>query len=120
VKGKRASRQQAVRPPLRRRHPIVWTERALSDLDAIADFIADENRGAAERWAAKLIAVAGTLATTPLAGRRVPEFSRDDLREILVRSYRIVYRVTATRCEILTIFEGRRLFPRDVAPDVEE
>ena len=118
--GKRTREREAARPRLRRRQPIFWTERALSDLEAIADFIANGNPAAAQDWTAKLITVAGKIAATPLAGRRVPEFSRDDLREILVRSYRIVYRVAATRCEILTVFEGHRLFPRDVAPDVED
>jgi toxin ParE1/3/4 len=94
---------------------IFWTDRALSDLDAIADHIARDNSEAAERWVMRLMQVAQKAAIAPLAGRRVPELSRDDVREILVRTYRIVYRVTARRCEVLTVFEGHRLFPEDVA-----
>lgn len=55
-----------------------------------------------------------------MAGRRVPELMREDLREILVRSYRIVYRVDGEFVWILTIFEGHRLLPREikVEPDL--
>ena len=42
-------------------------------------------------------------------GRQVPEFGRKDLRELIVRNYRIVYHLTADRIEIVTVFEGHRL-----------
>jgi plasmid stabilization system protein ParE len=47
----------------------------------------------------------------PLAGRMVPEFQRKDLREVLLRSYRIVYLVGADAIEVVTVFEGHRRFP---------
>ena len=59
----------------------------------------------------KLISMAENLALTPLAGRRVPELGRDDMRETFLRTYRIVYRVAGSRVEIITVFEGHRLFP---------
>jgi len=49
-----------------------------------------------------------------MAGRRVPEIGRDDIREVLKRSYRIVHRVRGDRLEVLTVFEGHRLFPPDI------
>jgi mRNA-degrading endonuclease RelE of RelBE toxin-antitoxin system len=33
---------------------------------------------------------------------------------VFKRTYRIVYRVTEERIEVLTVFEGHRLFPDDV------
>ncbi len=86
----------------------------MADLDAIGDHIARDDPEAAERWVMKLVGTAEKAAGAPLAGRRVPELARDDVREVLVRTYRIVYRVTAKRCEVLTVFEGHRLFPQDV------
>lgn len=51
----------------------------------------------------------------PFGGRGVPELARTDLREVFLRSYRIVYRVAGDDTRILTIFEGhRRLRPADV------
>ena len=105
-------RRKHVRPPF----PIVWTDRALSDLEAISDYIARDSRPAAERWVAKLMAAAERAAMTPLAGRRVPELANNMLRETFLRTYRIVYRVTTDRVEILTVFEGHRRFPQDAEP----
>jgi len=56
-------------------------------------------------------------ARTPLAGRRLPEKGRDDVREVLQRTYRIVYRVRAEQIDVLTIFEGHRLLPGDAVPE---
>jgi plasmid stabilization system protein ParE len=63
----------------------------------------------------KLVAAAERAAAVPLAGRRVPELAREDVREVLLRSYRIVYRLAEHRIEVLTVFEGHRLFPISVA-----
>jgi len=92
---------------------VVWTDRALADLEAIGDVIARDNTQAAEDWVFRLIALAEGAGQMPLAGRRVPEMGREDVRERLLRKYRIVYRVWHDRIEILTIFEGHRLFPED-------
>ena len=51
----------------------------------------------------------------PAFGRMVPERERPDLREVFVGSYRIVYRIRAESIDILTVFEGHRSFPSDVA-----
>ncbi len=57
----------------------------------------------------RLLAAAGRLREFPLSGRVVPEKRRDDVREVFVRNYRIVYRVGADLVEILTIHHGARL-----------
>jgi len=57
---------------------------------------------------------------SPLAGRRVPEIRREDVREVFLRSYRIVYRVMSERIDIVTVFEGHRIFPADVAVEADD
>jgi toxin ParE1/3/4 len=91
---------------------IQWTARALSDLREIDAYIARDNPVAAERWVAKLVAKAEAAARRPHVGRIVPERARADVREVFVRTYRIVYRVRERGIVALTVFEGRRLFPR--------
>lgn len=90
---------------------IVWTERALADLRAIDDYIARDNPAAAERWVGKLIGTAEAAARVPLAGRVVPEKARADVREVLLRTYRLVYRVRDDGIVVLTVFEGHHLLP---------
>ncbi len=104
----------------RRALPISWTDRALSDLDNIGDYITRESEAAAHRGVNRLVAAAEQAAPAPLAGRRVPELGRDDIREILLPTYRIVYLVTNERLVVLTLFEGHRLFPSDIHPPRRE
>jgi plasmid stabilization system protein ParE len=72
----------------------------------IGRFIARDKPGAARRWVEMLRKRA---AERPLAGRPVPELDREDLREVIVRGYRIVYRVSEDLVEVLAVFEGHRL-----------
>lgn len=85
---------------------------ALQDLDAIRRYIALDNPRGAQRWVGRLQARGRAAAETPLAGRVVPELSRDDVREVFLRSYRIVYRVLESEVHVLTVFEGHRLMPQ--------
>jgi toxin ParE1/3/4 len=113
----RQSSPQEDRLRARRPLPVLWTDRALADLEAIRDYIARDNPSAAARWVMRLCQTAEKVGTAPLAGRRVPEFARDDVRELLLRSYRIVYHLSERQVEILTVFEGHRLYPAGVEPD---
>jgi plasmid stabilization system protein ParE len=103
------------RSPPKAPHEIVWTERALSDLRSIDEYIAADDPRAATRWIGKIIAAVELAASAPLAGRIVPEKRQSHIREVLLRTYRIVYRVCPSRIEVLTVFEGHRRFPGDVA-----
>lgn len=42
----------------------------------------------------------------------MPEYPREDLRELLERPYRIIYRITDARIEILSVMHYRQLMPR--------
>ena len=57
------------------------------------------------------------LSHAPLAGRKVPEFSREDIRELIEGNYRIVYQAFSDRLVILTVFEGHALFPMEKVKD---
>jgi toxin ParE1/3/4 len=90
---------------------LYWTETAKDDLLEIQRYIAADNPTAAKRWVRRLRRRARDVCHAPYSGRMVPEFSRDDIRELLAGNYRIVYQVLADRLVVLTVFEGHRLFP---------
>ena len=92
---------------------LFWTETAKQDLQAIRRYIAADNPTAAKRWVEHLRERARNALHAPLAGRKVPEFLRDDIRELIEGNYRIVYQVFADRLVILTVFEGHQLFPEE-------
>ncbi len=90
-----------------------WTDHARRDLLVIGRYIARDNPGAARRWVEQLRERARLAAENPLAGRVVPELGRDDVREVFLRSYRIVYSVGEEAVDVLTVFEGHRLLPKE-------
>lgn len=93
---------------------LVWSAGAIADLEEVADFIALDKPGAARRWARVLVSMAEQAAAMPLAGRRVPEYDRDDVREMIKRGYRILDRVSEERVEILAVVEGHRRLPTNI------
>lgn len=90
---------------------LFWTETAKQDLKAIRRYIATDNPAAAKRWVDRLRTRARNALPAPLAGRKVPEFMRDEIRELIEGNYRIVYQVFEDRLVVLTVFEGHALFP---------
>lgn len=95
-----------------------WSERASRDLEAIGDFIAADNPAAARAWVERLRERALAASKVPLGGRTVPEFGRDDIREVFLRTYRILYRVLRGEVLVLTILEGHRLLPESIVDEV--
>lgn len=91
-----------------------WMPQALRDIDAIRRHIARDNPAAAREWLGKLQSRARTAATAPWAGRVVPEADLPEVREVFVRTYRIVYRVRGDELQVLTVFEGHQLLQMDV------
>lgn len=102
-----------------RKPRVRWTQLSQRDLLAIGAYIAADDPTAARGWVAKLKAKAHAAALTPMAGRAVPELGRIDVREVRVRSYRIVYRVERGGISVITAFEGHRLFQPDDTEDSE-
>jgi toxin ParE1/3/4 len=82
---------------------IIWSQLALERVAEIASWIAAERPAAAERMVAELFGAVKRLARFPESGRQVPEFARPELREVLHRGYRIVYRVAEDHVAVLTV-----------------
>jgi addiction module RelE/StbE family toxin len=96
---------------------LLWTDRARRDLLDIGRFIARDNPRAACAWIERLRGRARKATETTLAGRVVPARADQEVREVFVRNYRIVYRVFEDAVHVLTVFEGHRLFPDDAVSD---
>jgi toxin ParE1/3/4 len=85
-----------------------WTGRARRDLIEIGRYIARDKPGAARRWVERLRSTAKKAAKQPLAGRRIPELGNDNVREVLLGQYRIVYQIQKREIRVLTVIEGHR------------
>jgi toxin ParE1/3/4 len=87
---------------------LVWTSPAVSDLDAIYEFIANDSEYYASSFVEELIQQSEKLMEFPKMGRIVPEYNRKDIRELFFQSYRIIYQISENRILILTVIHGKR------------
>jgi len=92
---------------------LIWSKEALNKLTEIEDFIAEDNIENAIRFIDFLISHSLLIENNPKIGRIVPEFSEPNIRELIIKGYRVVYRIKEERIEIVTVFEGHRLIKRD-------
>ena len=90
---------------------VTWAERARDDLREIHDFIARDSPSAASALVERVIAGSERLASFPASGRVVPELPDLGYREIIVQSYRVIYRYTQDTVRITAVVHGRRLLP---------
>jgi toxin ParE1/3/4 len=92
---------------------ISWTDYALKDLADIGEYISKDSIKYAELVVDKLFQTPTLLETYPLAGRIVPEFNREHIRELISGNYRIVYRVVSDiRIDVLTVHACAKLLPK--------
>ena len=92
---------------------IRWTHEALLRLIEIEDFISQDSADRARKFVDQIIEHAECLSCNFHSGRTVPEISNPDIRELIFRKYRIVYRIKGNNLDILTVFEGHRLLRID-------
>jgi plasmid stabilization system protein ParE len=97
----------------KKRYVLKWTTPAERDLLSTVEFIKEDNVLAARTFGNEIRTKVKRLMLFRYSGRIVPEFMIPTLREIIVRDYRIIYRLIPEkrRIEILTVFHGSRQFP---------
>jgi toxin ParE1/3/4 len=88
---------------------IVWTEPALSDLDAIADYIALDNPGAAKALVQRIFRHVEQLAAYPKSGSKPQELKGWRYRQIIEPPCRVFYRQEGSRVYILYVMRAERL-----------
>ena len=87
---------------------LEWTEPAVEDLQGIVDYIARDSPLYATAVAEKIVLAVERLASFPRSGRIVPEANDPRVREIIVQSYRAMYRIKQRKVQILAVIHGAR------------
>lgn len=99
---------------------VIWTPLAQADLKVIYSRIAKDSPLNAKKVAADIVNKTNATLSLPhdALGKKVPEFDRDDLREIHIHAWRVIYHVQADNKFVLTLFHKRRdLKPDDIKLD---
>lgn len=90
---------------------IEWTQSAIADLTAIYELIAEDSPrhaiGVVDRLTNRTI----QLADFPESGHMVPEYQRDDIREVIEYSYRMLYHIDNATVSIVAVIHGAHPLP---------
>ncbi|MEM7588162.1 MAG: type II toxin-antitoxin system RelE/ParE family toxin [Acidobacteriota bacterium] len=93
---------------------VHWTGTAKEHLTAIRDYIARDSPLYARHMVDRLTHRSRQIAENPLSGRRVPEYELDQIREVIEKSYRIIYHIRADRIDVLAVIHSAmEVLPRD-------
>jgi toxin ParE1/3/4 len=103
-------------------YKVIFGPRSRTDLRDVVTYIAraSQSRSIAEGFGRALIQKALTLSQFPERGRVVPEIGTSDIREIIFRSYRIVYRISGRTVQIVRFWHAARGTPELTIDDFRE
>ena len=85
---------------------VIWTEPALSDLDAIADYIALDKPEAAKALAQRVFSHVEQLQAHPESGSLVRELPDSPYRQIVEPPCRVFYRLDGEKVYVLHVMRG--------------
>jgi len=88
---------------------LIWTLQSAEDLENIYEYISRDSIRYARIHIIRIRDRAKILKKYPKSGRIVPEFGDETLRELLMGTYRIIYRIkTENLVEIITIHHSAK------------
>jgi addiction module RelE/StbE family toxin len=90
-------------------YQVVWSPRALDDIDAIAAYIARDSVSYAAAVVQRIIEVTRNLNDAALSGGMVQEFGDETIREKFAYTYRIIYQIEGEMVTVLTVIHGKQL-----------
>jgi len=90
---------------------VDWAESATSALDEVVTYIHKTSPQNARLVLTDALAAAASLMQFAERGRLVPERINPETRELLVRGFRLMYKVTETRVTVVAFIRSRRAYP---------
>lgn len=90
---------------------IQWSPLAIERMSEISDYIAQDSPMAAEKWVRLIFDRIEQIKDFSKSGRSVPEINRRDIRELIIKNYRIIYRIEPKVISILTVRHCRQILP---------
>lgn len=94
---------------------IIWSKPAREDLRLIHQYIAHDSKRYATRVVQDITEKVEVLRDLPKLGRMVPEIGEENVREIGLYSYRILYELISDTIYIHGVIHRRRHFkPEDL------
>ncbi len=93
---------------------VIWTEPALNDLDAVADYISIENPAAAAVLVQRVFGHVDQLEAHPESGSKPPELKRSRYRQIVEPPCRVIYRFDGEKVFVLHVMRAEQLLRKSL------
>ena len=77
---------------------VIWSYEATDDLATLADYIAKDSSFYAAAFTQQILDISRSLNEFSERGRIVPELGNPNIRELLIREYRLIYNIEQSRC----------------------
>ena len=85
-----------------------WSQQARLDLIQVIKRVAAENPDAARKLLGRIKKAEALVREHPMSGRVVPEFEVANIRERIVKPYRVIYQVQLDSILFLTVIHSRQ------------
>ena len=95
---------------------VIWSEPAKADLRSIHDFIAHDSQHYAKKVSQDIREKTDALDGLPKVGKKVPELDDENVRELSLYSYRIIYQIKNQDVFVLAVVHKRRDLKVDDIP----
>jgi addiction module RelE/StbE family toxin len=93
---------------------VHWTRNAVDHLVNIYEYIALNSPTYAKKMVDRITRRSEQIAHHPHSGRMVPEYQAEDIRELIEKPYRIIYRVKPDQIDVLAVIHSARLMPEEL------
>ena len=90
-------------------YKLEWSLQSIEDIEAIASYIEKDSAIYAKSVVSKIYDKSNMLTDFPKMGRIVPELNSENIREIFVYSYRVIYKVKDKTILIIAVVHGKML-----------
>jgi addiction module RelE/StbE family toxin len=93
---------------------IEWSFRARTDIQELHAYISKDSPYYARQFVERILGAVDILRSHPQIGRILPEANRENMRELLVNNYRIIYLLKPNQVFIVTVIHGSRDLAKEI------
>jgi plasmid stabilization system protein ParE len=93
---------------------VAWTDEARAHVAGIYSYLKRDAPFYATQIIDRLTRRVDQLISHPRSGRIVPKYNDENLRELVMYPYRLIYRIKPDRIDIVAVFHGAQQLPESL------
>ena len=93
---------------------LEWLKVANNDLIQIYTYINQDSIYYSIKTINSIVDLVDNLKVLPYIGRKIPEYNEDNERELIYKSYRIIYKINSNKVFIRRIWHSARKLPQQL------